>query len=114
MSYTFRGKAIELPSKLYINGEWIETETKLPVYSPELGKDVHAVSQADVQHVNASVEAARACVEGPNWGINTTGAQRAVFIREIARIIEGFIFFLWHKIPFRNKRNFFSKRERIV
>lgn len=92
MSFNFRGKTIELPSKMFINGEWLDSATKLPIYCPELGKDIHAVAQSEVEHVNAAIAAARACFEGPEWGYSTTGAQRAVFIREMARIIEGDFF----------------------
>lgn len=78
-------------TQLYINGRWtlpIRGET-FENRNPANNSLICLNASATAEDVDAAVLAARACLNSPHWGYASTGAQRAVVLRKLGKIIEA-------------------------
>lgn len=55
--------------------------------NPANGKLIAKVAACTREDIDAAVKAAKACLHGPNWGYKSTGAQRAIILRNLGKII---------------------------
>ena len=60
-------------TQLFINGQYVDSVKgeKFAVYKPTTGTVLCEVSNATAEDIDIAVAAARAALNGPNWG-NTT------------------------------------------
>ena len=77
-----------MESKLFIDGAWCDARRggTLDVINPANERAFHQVAAGTAEDIDHAVEAAKAALKGP-WG-RTTGKERAVFLRAIAKVIE--------------------------
>eukprot|EP01038_Epipyxis_sp_PR26KG_P006105 gene6105-8415_t len=78
-----------IKTKLFINGKYcdpIRGQTFATI-NPADGKLIADVANGTSEDVDLAVQAAKACLNGPNWGYKSTGAQRAVVLRKLQEII---------------------------
>lgn len=75
--------------QLYIAGKWVKSTSSktIPVVNPATEEVFDSVSAANVEDVDAAVKAARDAFDNGPWP-TMSGAQRAVFLRQIAAKIE--------------------------
>jgi len=78
------------PTKLYINGQYVEPiqGRSFPTYNPATGEVITMVANATAEDVDQAVQAAVQCFNSDHWGVNSTGAQRAVILRRIGTLLE--------------------------
>eukprot|EP00123_Amoebidium_parasiticum_P015337 comp22910_c0_seq1/m.36246 comp22910_c0_seq1/g.36246 ORF comp22910_c0_seq1/g.36246 comp22910_c0_seq1/m.36246 type:complete len:506 (-) comp22910_c0_seq1:565-2082(-) len=78
-------------TQAFINNEFVPAASgrTFANINPSTGETICEVSACSAEDVNAAVKAARACFEGPTWGLATTGSQRADYLTKIADIIES-------------------------
>lgn len=76
-------------NQLFINGQWVDPVLggKFETFNPATGKVICEVADGSAEDIDRAVKAARECLEGPNWGYTSTGAQRAVVLRKLGEII---------------------------
>ena len=74
--------------QLFIDGQWVDpvTPAMLPVIDPATEEQIATVAAGSKQDVDLAVKAARAAFK--QWR-NTSGAERAVYIRAIAKAIRS-------------------------
>jgi betaine-aldehyde dehydrogenase len=75
-----------MQDKLFIGGQWVATLQTLPVVNPSTEAVLHHAPAASELDIDNAVKAARAAFR--TWK-NTTGAERAVFLRAIAQGIKA-------------------------
>ena len=77
----------EISGRLFINGEWRDGRSQLPVINPATEERIGSVAAADPRDVDDAVAAARAALSGP-WA-SVTARDRGRFLAKIAqRILE--------------------------
>lgn len=81
MSQAFR-------TQLYINGAYVDPVRggTFTTYNPATNQPITEVANATSEDIDLAVAAAQACVNGPNWGYKSTGAQRAQILRKLGEI----------------------------
>jgi betaine-aldehyde dehydrogenase len=77
-----------MQTKLFIDGTWCDARRggTLDVINPANERVFHQVAAGTAEDIEHAVEAAKKAMKGP-WG-RTTGKERAVFLRAIAKKIE--------------------------
>ncbi|MFJ4444701.1 aldehyde dehydrogenase family protein [Pseudomonas sp. NPDC089422] len=77
-------------TQLYIDGQWADPISKgtLDVINPATEEVIHAIPKGGAQDIDLAVRAARRAFDQDGWP-QTTGAQRAVYLRRIAELIRG-------------------------
>ena len=77
-----------METKLFIDGTWCDARRggTLDVINPANERVFHQVAAGTAEDIDHAVEAAKTAMKGP-WG-RTTGKERAVFLRAIAKEIE--------------------------
>lgn len=80
---------MNLLNKLYIDGDWVDARNGalLDVVDPASEEIIHQVSAAGSDDIELAVSAAKRAFDR-GWG-NTTGQQRAVYLRAFAEVIEA-------------------------
>ncbi|MDO6563536.1 aldehyde dehydrogenase family protein [Amphritea sp. 1_MG-2023] len=75
--------------QLYIGGKWVKSTSSktIPVVNPATEEVFDSVAAANAEDVDAAVKAAREAFDNGPWSM-MSGAQRAVFLRQIAAQIE--------------------------
>lgn len=78
-----------MSKQLYIGGKWIKSTSSktIPVVNPATEEVFDSVAAANAEDVDAAVKAARDAFDNGPWPM-MSGAQRAVFLRQIATQIE--------------------------
>ena len=84
MSTTFK-------NQLFIDGQWVDPVKKGTFVNKNPSTDAFLcdVANATAEDIDIAVKSARKCLEGPNWGYKSTGAQRAVVLRKLGEIISS-------------------------
>ncbi|MBK4997359.1 aldehyde dehydrogenase family protein [Pseudomonas sp. S37] len=77
-------------TQLYIDGQWADPIRKgtLDVINPANEQVIHALPKGTAEDIDVAVSAARRAFDKDGWP-QTTGAQRAVYLRRIAELIRG-------------------------
>ncbi|HKS11990.1 MAG TPA: aldehyde dehydrogenase family protein [Pseudomonas sp.] len=77
-----------MQSKLYIDGQWVEPATgkTANVINPATEEVIQTIAHASEKDVDQAVLAARRAFDKDGWS-QTTGKQRAVYLRRIAQLI---------------------------
>ena len=77
-------------SSLYINGKWVEPVLggTFETINPATDEVICKVANGTKEDVDLAVEAAKVAFNSDNWGIHSTGAQRAAILRKMAEIFE--------------------------
>ena len=86
MTHRFPLPASLLPTRNYVQGEFVTTGKQFPNTSPIHGEVLAEVHEADVALVDRAVQAARAALKGP-WG-KMSPAERAAVLHRVADGIE--------------------------
>ena len=86
MTHRFPLPASLLPTRNYVQGEFVTTGKQFPNTSPIHGEVLAQVHEADAALVDRAVQAARAALKGP-WG-KMSPAERAAVLHRIADGIE--------------------------
>lgn len=78
-----------MSKQLYIGGKWVKSTSSktIPVVNPATEEVFDSVAAANAEDVDAAVKAARDAFDNGPWPM-MSGAQRAVFLRQIATQIE--------------------------
>jgi betaine-aldehyde dehydrogenase len=78
-------------TQLYINGKYVDAVRggTFPTYNPATGEVITNVAAATAEDVDLAITAAVACFNSSNWGVNSTGAQRAEILRKIGASLEA-------------------------
>ncbi|KAG7808583.1 hypothetical protein KL921_003665 [Ogataea angusta] len=84
---TPNGKVIEQPLGLFINNEWVKTDSTIDTIDPSTGKKITAVYAASEKDIDAAVAAAVEAFENESW-TSLTGSERGDYIFKIAEIIK--------------------------
>lgn len=84
---TPNGKSLKQPMGLFINNEWVKTDSFLETINPSTGLPICAVYKANPEHVDQAVEAANIAFKSPEWS-NLTGSQRGDIIYKMYEIIK--------------------------
>ena len=63
----------------YINGEWLDSETLIPVVNPATGETIVSVSNAGIKETELAVQAAKSALK--NWS-QKTAAERSSIMRK--------------------------------
>jgi betaine-aldehyde dehydrogenase len=76
--------------KLYIDGQWVSPVKggTFTTYKPTTGEPLCEVANATAEDVDLAVKAAQRSMNSSNWGYSSTGAQRAVILRNFGKLIE--------------------------
>jgi len=76
-------------TQLYIDGRWVDASNGgvFDTLNPATGEVIAAVASATAADIDLAVQAARACVDGPSWGLASTGAQRAAVLRRLGEVV---------------------------
>ena len=77
--------------KIYINGAYCDPVKggKFTVYNPATDEPICEAANGTAEDIELAVSAAKACLNGKNWGYNSTGAQRAVILRKLGELISA-------------------------
>ncbi|MFK0091896.1 aldehyde dehydrogenase family protein [Pseudomonas sp. NPDC090592] len=77
-------------TQLYIDGQWADPIRKgtLDVINPANEQVIHAIPKGTAEDIDVAVSAARRAFDKDGWP-QTTGAQRAVYLRRIAELIRN-------------------------
>ncbi|GMM29656.1 aldehyde dehydrogenase (NAD(+)) [Martiniozyma asiatica (nom. inval.)] len=81
------GKSIEQPLGLFINNEWVKTETTFETINPATGKPICSVFRAGEKEVDLAVEAANAAFKNSEWS-DLTGGERGDLLYKIYEILK--------------------------
>jgi acyl-CoA reductase-like NAD-dependent aldehyde dehydrogenase len=54
-----------------------------PSINPANNQLIANVANGTAEDIDIAISAARACLNGPNWGYKSSGAQRAVVLRNL-------------------------------
>lgn len=73
---------------MFINGEWVDTQTRYEVVAPATGELTATVAFGDIEHVDAAVAAAKAAHEEGTWR-RLTPEQRADYLDRMADDMEA-------------------------
>ncbi|KAH3663591.1 hypothetical protein OGAPHI_004992 [Ogataea philodendri] len=84
---TPNNKTIEQPLGLFINNEWVKTDTTIDSIDPATGKTIASVYAAGEKEVNLAVQAAVDAFEDESWS-GLTGSQRGDYLYKIYEIIK--------------------------
>lgn len=78
-------------NKLYINGQFVDAVNggTFPTINPANGEVITMVASATAADVDLAISAATKCFYSNNWGVNSTGAQRAKILRNVGAILEA-------------------------
>ena len=71
--------------KNLVNGEWIESEKKISIYSPIDGEDLGTVPAMSQEDVVAAIKSSREALEG--WK-KLSATERARYLYKVADILE--------------------------
>ena len=76
-------------TQLFIDGSWVHASDggTFDTINPATGEVIAAVASATAVDIDLAVRAARACVDGPSWGLSSTGAQRATVLRRLGDLV---------------------------
>lgn len=80
-----------MKTQLFINGRFVDSvlgET-FPTVNPANGEKICDVSSATKEDIDMAVAAAKECLYSSSWGYASTGAQRAVILRNFAVILSS-------------------------
>ncbi|KAG0676097.1 hypothetical protein C6P40_004352 [Pichia californica] len=84
---TPNGKTIEQPLALFINNEWVKTDSTFETINPSTGKPICSVFKAGPVHVDQAVDAANIAFKSSEWS-DLTGSERGDIIYKMAEIIK--------------------------
>lgn len=75
-------------TQLWINGAYVNAKSgdTFVTLNPATNSPICSVQAAGAEDIDAAVAAARACLNSPNWGYASTGAQRAAVLRKLGAI----------------------------
>lgn len=76
-------------TQLYIDGKFVDPVLKgtFDTINPATEEVICTVSGATAEDIELAVQSCVRAVEGPNWGYNSTGAQRAGYLRKLKDIV---------------------------
>jgi betaine-aldehyde dehydrogenase len=76
-------------TQLFIDGQWVDPVRggKFETINPATGEVITEVSNGSAEDIDIAVRAARACLNGDNWGYKSTGEQRAQLLRRLGEIV---------------------------
>jgi aldehyde dehydrogenase (NAD+) len=84
MSSTIKVSGIEVPTGLYIGGEWVKGNGEaLETINPATEEVLGSVQTATLEDVDRAVAAARDCFEH-RWGLETSGTERGALMFKLA------------------------------
>jgi aldehyde dehydrogenase (NAD+) len=72
--------------RLFIDGEWVDTDEHYDVVNPATGEVARTVAKATTEHVDAAVAAARRAFDEGTWR-NTPPVERAALIDRVAGMV---------------------------
>ena len=71
--------------KNLVNGEWVESEKKISIYSPIDGEELGSVPAMSQEDVVAAIKSSREALEG--WK-SLSATERARYLYKVADILE--------------------------
>ncbi|CAN0166211.1 unnamed protein product, partial [Discosporangium mesarthrocarpum] len=82
---------MSVTEQLFINNKWQDARggAMFDVLSPATEQVIAKVASAQEEDISDAVAAARSCFNGPDWGLSSTGAQRARCLRALADELEA-------------------------
>lgn len=78
-----------IKTQLFINGEYVDPVKKgtFPCINPATGALIADVADGTQEDIDLAIHAAETCLFSPNWGFNSSGADRAQVLRALGSIL---------------------------